>query len=48
MIGDNKMKAVCNNCKFEVSGADNRELDNNFRGHAMTFGHMKFYIIDYD
>ena len=48
MEGDNGVKAICNNCEFEISGTNNRELDDNFRGHAMTFGHLKFYIVDYD
>jgi hypothetical protein len=42
------MKAICKSCKFEVSGANNKELEDNFRGHSMTFGHLGFYIVDYD
>jgi hypothetical protein len=42
------MKAICNNCKFEVLGADREELDDNYRGHAMTFGHAGFCIVNYD
>jgi len=43
-----EMKAICNGCKFQVSGADNEELENNYRGHAETFGHAGFCIINYD
>ena len=43
-----KMKGVCNDCKFEISGSDRQQLDDNFRGHAMTFGHSGFCIINYD
>jgi len=42
------MKGVCNNCKFEISGANRQVLDDNFRGHSMTFGHGGYLIIDYD
>ena len=42
------MKAICNDCKFELAGADKEELDDNFRGHSMTFGHSGFCIINYD
>jgi hypothetical protein len=42
------MKAVCNNCKFEIAGDDPEELDDNYRPHAMTFGHAGFCVIDYD
>lgn len=42
------MKAICNNCRFEVSGADREELDDNYRGHAMAFGHAGFCIVNYD
>ena len=42
------MKAICNNCKFQVSGDKREVLDENFRGHSMTFGHDGYFIIDYD
>ncbi len=42
------MKAVCDKCRYEISGASRQELDDNFRGHSETFGHMKFYVVDYD
>ena len=42
------MKAICNGCKFQVSGSDNEELENNYRGHGEAFGHAGFCIIDYD
>jgi hypothetical protein len=42
------MKAICNNCKFEISGADREELEENYRSHAMTFGHVGFCVVNYD
>ena len=42
------MKAVCDKCEFEISGEDREELDENFRVHSESFGHMQFYMIDYD
>jgi protein-arginine kinase activator protein McsA len=42
------MKAICNGCKFQVSGSDQQELENNYQGHAEVFGHAGFCIIDYD
>jgi hypothetical protein len=42
------MKAVCNKCKFQVSGEKRAVLDENFRGHSMTYGHNGYTIIDYE
>jgi len=42
------MKAICNGCKFTVSGSDQEELEGNYRGHAETFGHAGFCIIEYE
>jgi hypothetical protein len=42
------MKAICNECKFEISGVNQQELEDNYRPHAMTFGHAGFWIANYD
>jgi hypothetical protein len=42
------MKAVCNDCKFEISGEKREELDDKYRPHSMTFGHESYFIFDYD
>jgi hypothetical protein len=42
------MKAVCKKCKYEISGADRPQLEQRFRAHSETYGHMQFDIVNYD
>jgi len=42
------MKAVCTKCAYEIIGTNRADLDNRFRGHSETYGHMQFHIVDYD
>jgi len=42
------MKAVCRKCSYMIIGDDRPQLEQSFRGHSETYGHMQFDIVDYD
>jgi hypothetical protein len=44
----NIMKAVCKKCNYEISGTDRPQIEQRFRAHSETYGHMQFDIVDYD
>jgi len=43
-----EMKAACRKCNFATTGEDRAQLEQTFRAHFETYGHMQYDIVDYD